>query len=69
MLFLLALLVGALVVWVLTVRDILVRRKDLGAGQRVTWIIVTLVLPFFAIPIYWLIKPRPRKPTEKRAGH
>jgi hypothetical protein len=47
------------VVWIVTVRDV-VRRRDLRVGRRVTWALATLLLPLFAIPIYWLIKPLPR---------
>jgi hypothetical protein len=50
------------VLWVVTVTDV-VRRRDLRVGRRVTWVLATLLLPFFSVPIYWLIKPQRRSPV------
>ena len=36
---------------------------DLRAWRRVAWVLVTLLLPYFAIPVYWLIKPQRRSPV------
>ena len=55
---LLLVLVVAVVLSV-TVRDV-VRRRDLHVGRRVAWALSTLLLPLFAIPVYWLVKPLPR---------
>ena len=57
----------ALALWALTVRDIL-RRRDITGRRRVTWAVVTLFLPLFAIPAYWLVKPQPRKPATPAAA-
>ena len=52
-----ALLVGAIILWVYTVRD-LFRRRDLTTFQRVMWLVVIIVAPFLGVLIYWLLKPR-----------
>lgn len=61
--------VVVLVVWVATARDV-VRRVELGAGRRVAWVIATLLLPIVAVPVYWLIRPLPRRsaPATAPAG-
>jgi Phospholipase_D-nuclease N-terminal len=50
------------VVWIVTVRDV-VRRRELTVGRRATWVLATLLLPLFAVPVYWLIKPQRRPPA------
>ena len=59
---LLLLVLVVLVAWIVTVGDV-VRRRDLRVGRRVTWVLATLLLPFFAVPVYWLIKPQRRRPV------
>ena len=63
----LVLVLIAVVVWVLSVRDI-VRRSDLRVRRRVSWVVATLLLPFFAIPGYWLVKPRRRDSARRQVG-
>jgi hypothetical protein len=58
MLFLLLVVIAVL--WVLTALDVLRRRGMSGRGRAV-WMIATLLLPVIAIPLYWAIKPLPRR--------
>ena len=53
----LAILAGAIVLWVYTARD-LFRRRDLTRFQRVMWFIVVLIAPFLGVLVYWLLRPR-----------
>ena len=62
---LLLLILGVAVVWIVTVRDI-ARRRELRARRRATWVLVTLLLPVFAVPVYWLIRPQRRSPVAGR---
>jgi hypothetical protein len=52
-----AIFVGAVFLWVYTVRD-LYRRHDLTAFQRVLWVVVVIVAPFLGVFVYWVLKPR-----------
>ncbi len=63
---LLLLLIVLLVAWVMTAVDAL-RRPGLSAGRRAAWLVAALVLPFPTIPVYWLIRPLPKK-TPPAAG-
>lgn len=59
------LLIVLLVAWVMTAIDVL-RRRGFSAGRRAAWLLAALVLPLPAIPVYWLIRPLPKK--VRRAG-
>lgn len=56
--------VATLVVWIfvwLLVAVRVLRRQDIGAGGKVLWIVVILVLPFIGLLIYYLwdaMRPR-----------
>ncbi len=47
-----------LVLWVGAVVDIL-RRRDLGVGAKLGWIVGVLVLPFIGLLVYSLFRARP----------
>ena len=46
-----------LVIWVLTIADIV--RSHLGAAKTAAWILIVLILPFVGALFYWFM----RKPT------
>jgi hypothetical protein len=45
-----------LLIWVLTVVDI-VRRPDLGTGAKVLWAIGVLVVPVIGVVVYLIARP------------
>ena len=45
-----------LLIWVLTVVDLL-RRPDLGGGSKVLWAIGVLVLPVIGVIVYLVARP------------
>ncbi len=45
-----------LLIWVLTLVD-LVRRHDLSAGRKVLWALFVLVLPVLGVIIYFVARP------------
>jgi hypothetical protein len=45
-----------LLIWVLTLVDI-VRRPDLGGGSKVLWIVVTFLVPLLGPIVYWVARP------------
>jgi hypothetical protein len=47
------------VAWILTAQDVL-RRRSTG-GRKAFWLVGALVLPFLAIPVYWAMRPLPRR--------
>ena len=44
-----------LVLWVGVVIEV-IRRRDLGIGGKVLWIVIVLVLPFIGLFIYALVR-------------
>jgi ABC-type uncharacterized transport system permease subunit len=52
-----AIFVGAVFLWVYTVRD-LYRRHDLAVFQRALWVVVVIVAPFLGVFVYWALRPR-----------
>jgi hypothetical protein len=55
------------VVWVLTAVDV-VRRRALSRGGRVAWVAAASLVPFFAIPAYWAVRPLGRRREPRRAN-
>jgi hypothetical protein len=53
-----------LLIWVLTVVDI-VRRHDLSASRKVLWALVVLLVPIVGVIVYFVA--RPPQPTDRRA--
>jgi hypothetical protein len=53
-----------LLIWVLTVVDI-VRRHDLSAARKVLWALVVLLVPIVGVIVYFVA--RPPQPTDRRA--
>jgi hypothetical protein len=53
-----------LLIWVLTVVDIL-RRHDLSAARKVLWALVVLLVPIVGVIVYFVA--RPPQPTDRRA--
>jgi hypothetical protein len=50
--------VALLIVWVITVVDIV--RRHLGAKQTSAWLLIVVLLPFVGALAYWLLrKPAP----------
>ena len=47
-----------LVIWVLTIADIV--RSHLGTGKAAAWILLVVIVPFVGALIYWLL----RKPSD-----
>jgi hypothetical protein len=54
-----------LLIWVLTLVD-LVRRHDLSTGRKVLWAILVLILPVIGVIIYFVA--RPPQPTDRGAS-
>jgi cardiolipin synthase A/B len=48
-----------LVIWVLTIADIV--RSHLGAAKTWAWILIVIILPFLGALLYWFVL---RQPTE-----
>ena len=46
-----------LVIWVLTIVDIV--RRHLGAAKTAAWILIIIIVPFVGALLYWIM----RKPT------
>jgi hypothetical protein len=53
-----------LLIWILTIVD-LVRRHDLGGGRKVLWALFVLVLPVIGVIVYFIA--RPPQPTDRPA--
>jgi hypothetical protein len=53
-----------LLIWVLTVVDI-VRRHDLSTSRKVLWALVVLLVPILGVIVYFVA--RPPQPTDRRA--
>jgi hypothetical protein len=53
-----------LLIWVLTVVDI-VRRHDLSTSRKVLWALVELLVPILGVIVYFVA--RPPQPTDRRA--
>ena len=51
-------LLAWLACWLFGVVDIF-RRRDMGAGAKVLWILVLLLLPFIGLFVYFLFSARP----------
>jgi hypothetical protein len=49
--------VALLVVWVITVSDMV--RRHLGRGKTAAWLVIVILLPFAGSILYWLL----RRPT------
>jgi hypothetical protein len=66
---LVVLVLFVVIAWVFTAQDLL-RRQQLSRGGRAVWLVATLVLPLIAIPVYWAVKPLPRRsgPAARRSG-
>jgi uncharacterized membrane protein YhaH (DUF805 family) len=54
-----------LIVWVLTAIDI--RRRRLGAGKAVGWLLVALLVPFLGAAVYWALR-KPDDDDRERAA-
>ena len=54
-----------LVVWVITVSDIV--RRRLGAGPTAAWLIIVLLLPFVGALLYWLMRKRSPEEIQRQA--
>jgi hypothetical protein len=53
-----------LLIWVLTLVDI-VRRHDLSGSRKVLWALVVLLVPIVGVIVYFVV--RPPQPTDRRA--
>jgi hypothetical protein len=53
-----------LLIWVLTLVDI-VRRHDLSGSRKVLWALVVLLVPIVGVIVYFVA--RPPQPTDRRA--
>lgn len=53
-----------LLIWVLTVVDV-VRRHDLSASRKVLWALVVLLVPVVGVIVYFVA--RPPQPTDRGA--
>jgi hypothetical protein len=53
-----------LLIWVLTLVD-LVRRHDLSGGRKVLWALFVLLVPIVGVIVYFVA--RPPQPTDRRA--
>ena len=53
-----------LLIWVLTLVD-LVRRHDLNGSRKVLWALVVLLVPVVGVIIYFVV--RPPQPTDRAA--
>ncbi len=45
-----------LIIWVLTLVDI-IRRRDLGTGRKVLWALAVLVVPIVGVIVYFVVRP------------
>ncbi len=54
-----------LLIWVLTVVDIL-RRHDLSAARKVLWALLVLLVPVVGVIVYFVA--RPPQPTDRAAS-
>jgi hypothetical protein len=60
------LLVVLVVIWVITVSDML--RRHLGRGPTAAWLLIVILLPFLGSLLYWVLrKPLPDE-AEYRAA-
>jgi hypothetical protein len=58
--------VALLIVWALTITDIV--RRHLGAQRTAAWLLIVIILPFAGSLLYWIMrKPEPGE-LERTAG-
>jgi hypothetical protein len=55
-----------LLIWVLTLVDV-IRRDDLGGGSKALWIVVTFLVPLLGPIVYWVARPGAATQAEREA--
>jgi hypothetical protein len=59
--------IALLVVWALTIWDML--RQRLGGGKTAAWLLIVILLPFIGSVLYWVLrKPTPEEVEQRLAS-
>jgi phospholipase D-like protein len=56
-----------ILIWILTLVDV-IRRRDLGKGAKSAWIIITLIVPLIGPIMYWVLRPPATSMAEREAA-
>jgi hypothetical protein len=55
-----------LIIWAISVYDIV--RRHLGAGRTAAWLLIVIILPFLGSLVYWAMRPATSDELDAYAG-
>jgi hypothetical protein len=60
-----AISIVVLIIWAITVYDIV--RRHLGTGRTVAWLLIVIILPLVGSAVYWAMRPASADELEEYA--